>query len=77
MQITPQNLHVGDIVDIGFSMVVVGKHENLKARMILRSIMLLDATHTQVSDPQTEVQEGTNESRPGMAEGKSQTTQPI
>lgn len=49
MQITPQNLHIGDIVDIGFCMVVVGKQGNLKARLILRTITLLDATHTQVS----------------------------
>ncbi|KAJ3846498.1 hypothetical protein EV368DRAFT_88927 [Lentinula lateritia] len=45
--ISPQKLHVGDIVDIAFSMVAFGKGNKLKARLLLGNITLLDATHTQ------------------------------
>ncbi|KAJ3858635.1 hypothetical protein EV359DRAFT_68849 [Lentinula novae-zelandiae] len=47
VRIPPQRLHVGDIVDIAFSMVAFGKGSELKARLLLRNITLLDATHTQ------------------------------
>ncbi|KAJ3858356.1 hypothetical protein EV359DRAFT_87861 [Lentinula novae-zelandiae] len=47
VRISPQKLHVGHIVDIAFSMVAFGKGNELKARLLLRNIMLLDATHTQ------------------------------
>ncbi|KAJ4463373.1 hypothetical protein C8J55DRAFT_567627 [Lentinula edodes] len=47
VRISPQKLHVGDIVDIAFSMVAFGKGNELKARLLLRNITLLDATHTQ------------------------------
>ncbi|KAJ3884577.1 hypothetical protein GG344DRAFT_83826 [Lentinula edodes] len=39
--------HVGDIVDVAFSMVAFGRGNELKARLLLRNITLLDATHTQ------------------------------
>ncbi|KAJ3886751.1 hypothetical protein GG344DRAFT_81388 [Lentinula edodes] len=47
VRIPPQRLHVGDIVDVAFSMVVFGRGSELKARLLLRNITLLDATHTQ------------------------------
>ncbi|KAJ3877607.1 hypothetical protein F5051DRAFT_490807 [Lentinula edodes] len=47
VRIPPQRLHVGDIVDVAFSMVAFGKGSELKARLLLRNITLLDATHTQ------------------------------
>lgn len=40
---------MGDIVDVAFSMVAFGRGSELKARLLLRNITLLDATHTQVS----------------------------
>lgn len=49
VHISPQKLHVGDLVDIAFSMVAFGKGNELKARLLLCNIMLLNATHTQVS----------------------------
>ncbi|KAE9386019.1 hypothetical protein BT96DRAFT_949430 [Gymnopus androsaceus JB14] len=42
-----KRFHVRDIVDIGFCMIIVGKAENLKATVLLRTITLLDAMHTQ------------------------------
>ncbi|KAJ3880358.1 hypothetical protein F5051DRAFT_426617 [Lentinula edodes] len=42
-----KKLHVGDIVDVAFSMVAFGRGNELKARLLLRNITLLDATHTQ------------------------------
>ncbi|KAJ3900299.1 hypothetical protein F5879DRAFT_992997 [Lentinula edodes] len=47
VRIPPQRLHVGDIVDVAFSMVAFGRGNELKARLLLRNITLLDATHTQ------------------------------
>ncbi|KAJ3889769.1 hypothetical protein GG344DRAFT_78490 [Lentinula edodes] len=47
VRIPPQKLHVGDIVDVAFSMIAFGKGSELKARLSLRNITLLDATHTQ------------------------------
>ncbi|KAJ4484617.1 hypothetical protein C8R41DRAFT_957976 [Lentinula lateritia] len=47
VRILPQRLHVGDIVDVAFSMVAFGRGNKLKARLLLRNITLLDATHTQ------------------------------
>ncbi|KAJ4482996.1 hypothetical protein C8J55DRAFT_488523 [Lentinula edodes] len=47
VRIPPQRLHVGDIVDVAFSMVAFGRGSELKARLLLRNITLLDATHTQ------------------------------
>ncbi len=53
-KIGPQKLHFGDIVDVGFSMIAIEKKgesgsNEADARLLLRSIMLLDATHTQVN----------------------------
>ncbi|KAJ3807282.1 hypothetical protein F5876DRAFT_68251 [Lentinula aff. lateritia] len=45
--IPPQRLHVGDIVDVAFSMVAFGRGSELKARLLLYNITLLDTTHTQ------------------------------
>ncbi|KAJ3803742.1 hypothetical protein F5876DRAFT_84552 [Lentinula aff. lateritia] len=42
VRISPQKLHVGDIVDIAFSMVAFGKGNKLKARLLLCNITLLD-----------------------------------
>ncbi|KAJ4499810.1 hypothetical protein C8R41DRAFT_863784 [Lentinula lateritia] len=42
-----KKLHVGDIVNVAFSMVAFGRGNKLKARLLLRNITLLDATHTQ------------------------------
>lgn len=50
IRIPPQKLHVGDIVDVAFNMVAVGKPNEQKAILLLRNITLLDATHTQVSN---------------------------
>ncbi|KAH7880299.1 uncharacterized protein C8R40DRAFT_1165227 [Lentinula edodes] len=47
IRIPPQKLHVGDIVDVAFNMVAVGKPNEQKAILLLRNITLLDATHTQ------------------------------
>ncbi|KAJ3924951.1 MAG: hypothetical protein NXY57DRAFT_1077132 [Lentinula lateritia] len=47
IRIPPQRLHVGDIVNVAFSMVAFGRGNELKARLLLRNITLLDATHTQ------------------------------
>ncbi|KAJ3713850.1 hypothetical protein C8R42DRAFT_646710 [Lentinula raphanica] len=37
----------GDIVDVGFSIMGIGRGRDTKARLVLRSVTLLDATHTQ------------------------------
>ncbi|KAJ3818091.1 hypothetical protein F5880DRAFT_1511247 [Lentinula raphanica] len=47
INIYPQKFHVGDIVDVGFSVMGIGKGRETKARLILRNMTLLDATHTQ------------------------------
>ncbi|KAJ3872201.1 hypothetical protein F5051DRAFT_445405 [Lentinula edodes] len=47
IRIPPQRLHVGDIVDVAFSIVTFRRGNKLKARLLLRNIRLLDATHTQ------------------------------
>ncbi|KAJ3969562.1 hypothetical protein EV361DRAFT_803620, partial [Lentinula raphanica] len=49
IDISPQKMHIGDIVDVGFSVVAIGKGRDAKARLVLRNITLLDAKHTQVS----------------------------
>ncbi|KAJ3817975.1 hypothetical protein EV361DRAFT_805292 [Lentinula raphanica] len=54
--ISPQKLHVGDIVDVGFSVVGIGKGRDVKARVVMRNITLLDARHTQVSEGRTGVE---------------------
>ncbi|KAJ3752743.1 hypothetical protein EV360DRAFT_88449 [Lentinula raphanica] len=47
--IIPQKIHVGDIVDIGFTIVGVegGKQSQAKAKMLLRTITLVDSSHAQ------------------------------
>ncbi|KAJ3841850.1 hypothetical protein F5878DRAFT_702341 [Lentinula raphanica] len=47
IDISPQKLHVGDIVDVGFGVMGIGKGRDTKARLVLRNVTLLDATHTQ------------------------------
>ncbi|KAJ3763724.1 hypothetical protein EV360DRAFT_66009 [Lentinula raphanica] len=47
LKISPQKLHVGDIVDVGFSVMGIGKGRDVKARLVLRNITLLDARFTQ------------------------------
>ncbi|KAJ3836337.1 hypothetical protein F5878DRAFT_663056 [Lentinula raphanica] len=47
IDISPQKMHIGDIVDVGFSVVAIGKGRDAKARLVLRNITLLDAKHTQ------------------------------
>ncbi|KAJ3718493.1 hypothetical protein C8R42DRAFT_740877 [Lentinula raphanica] len=47
IDISPQKFHVGDIVDVGFSIMGIGRGRDTKARLVLRSVTLLDATHTQ------------------------------
>ncbi|KAJ3778497.1 hypothetical protein FB446DRAFT_699203 [Lentinula raphanica] len=42
-----QKLHVGDTVDVGFSVVGIEKGRDTKAHMVLRNITLLDARHAQ------------------------------
>ncbi|KAH7874311.1 uncharacterized protein C8R40DRAFT_1070122 [Lentinula edodes] len=46
VRIPPQRLHVGDIVYVAFSRVTFGRGSELKARLLLGNITLLDATHT-------------------------------
>ncbi|KAJ3729839.1 hypothetical protein C8R42DRAFT_716094 [Lentinula raphanica] len=47
--IIPQKIHVGDIVDVGFTMVGVegGRVSQAKAKLLLRTITLIDSTHAQ------------------------------
>ncbi|KAJ3908773.1 hypothetical protein F5879DRAFT_985348 [Lentinula edodes] len=45
--IPPQRLHMGDIVDVVFGMVAFGRGTELKTRLLLCNITLLDVTHTQ------------------------------
>ncbi|KAJ3967449.1 hypothetical protein EV361DRAFT_953207 [Lentinula raphanica] len=47
--IIPQKIHVGDIVDIGFTVVGVegGKQSPAKAKLLLRTITLVDSSHAQ------------------------------
>ncbi|KAJ3842754.1 hypothetical protein F5878DRAFT_606905 [Lentinula raphanica] len=47
IDISPQKFHVGDIVDVGFTIMGIGKGRDAKARLVLRNMTLLDATHTQ------------------------------
>ncbi|KAJ3759836.1 hypothetical protein EV360DRAFT_81768 [Lentinula raphanica] len=47
INISPQKLHIGDIVDVGFSIMAIGKGREAKARLMLRNITLLDARITQ------------------------------
>ncbi|KAJ3911526.1 hypothetical protein F5877DRAFT_73110 [Lentinula edodes] len=47
IRIPPQKLHVGDIVNVAFNMVAVGKPNEQKAILLLWNITLLDATHMQ------------------------------
>ncbi|KAJ3834657.1 hypothetical protein F5878DRAFT_664559 [Lentinula raphanica] len=47
VKISPQKLHIGDIVDVGFSVMGIGKGREAKARLMLRNITLLDARFTQ------------------------------
>ncbi|KIK51460.1 hypothetical protein GYMLUDRAFT_64827 [Collybiopsis luxurians FD-317 M1] len=44
---SPQKIHVGDIVDIAFSVVGIPTKQETKAMLILRAITLLDGMHTQ------------------------------
>ncbi|KAJ3817316.1 hypothetical protein F5880DRAFT_1511883 [Lentinula raphanica] len=47
--IIPQKIHVGDIVDIGFTMIGIegGRMMPVKAKLVLRTVTLLDSTHAQ------------------------------
>ncbi|KAJ3823876.1 hypothetical protein F5880DRAFT_1506634 [Lentinula raphanica] len=47
--IIPQKIHVGDIVDVGFTMIGVegGRMSPPKARLLLRTITLIDSSHAQ------------------------------
>ncbi|KAJ3826640.1 hypothetical protein EV361DRAFT_870212 [Lentinula raphanica] len=49
MDIIPQKLHVGDIVDVGFTMVGIegGKMSAPKAKLLLRTVTLIDSKHAQ------------------------------
>ncbi|KAJ3834307.1 hypothetical protein F5878DRAFT_696780 [Lentinula raphanica] len=48
INISQQKFHVGNIVDVGFTVMGIGKGRETKARLILRNMTLLNATHTQV-----------------------------
>jgi hypothetical protein len=53
-EIPPQNIHVGDLVDIAFSVIGVEGNSLKKGGrpvLVLRSVTLLDDTHTAVSIP--------------------------
>ncbi|KAJ3965606.1 hypothetical protein EV361DRAFT_873070 [Lentinula raphanica] len=47
--IIPQKIHVGDIVDVGFTMIGVegGRTTPTKAKLLLRTITLIDSSHAQ------------------------------
>lgn len=49
-KIRPDKLHVGDIVDVAFSVVGLerGKGKGGIAKLLLRSVEIIDGTHTQV-----------------------------
>ncbi|KAJ3771172.1 hypothetical protein FB446DRAFT_704850 [Lentinula raphanica] len=55
-------LREGDIVDVDFGVVGIGKGRDTEARMVLRNITLVDARHTQVSEERTGERQGMAES---------------
>ncbi|KIK54040.1 hypothetical protein GYMLUDRAFT_63370 [Collybiopsis luxurians FD-317 M1] len=48
--IKPDKIHVGDIVDIAFSIMAVPMKQGLRAFLVLRAVTLLDGSHTQVRE---------------------------